>query len=155
MVYTWVNWYCHLGRNGRGGKGNSESFHEPPHPLLVWESDRPNRSCNFSSTMSQLHLPPAAGVSFLCCPVNCSICLYRWPARTSSFVHSLPLRHHEYAAILRYCFMQGEFWEINKNYKVYYRVESDRLCGPVVRVPGYRTEMYCASCEVRTECFFM
>jgi hypothetical protein len=24
------------------------------------------------------------------------------------------------------------------------------LCGLVVRVPGYRTEMYCASCEVRT-----
>jgi hypothetical protein len=27
----------------------------------------------------------------------------------------------------------------------------DRLCGLVVRVPGYRTEMNCASCEVRTE----
>jgi hypothetical protein len=27
----------------------------------------------------------------------------------------------------------------------------DRLCGLVVRVPGYRTEMYCDSCEVRTE----
>jgi hypothetical protein len=27
----------------------------------------------------------------------------------------------------------------------------DRLCGLVVRVPGYRTEMYRASCEVRTE----
>jgi hypothetical protein len=27
----------------------------------------------------------------------------------------------------------------------------DRPCGLVVRVPGYRTEMYCASCEVRTE----
>jgi hypothetical protein len=27
----------------------------------------------------------------------------------------------------------------------------DRLCGLVVRVPGYITEMYCASCEVRTE----
>jgi hypothetical protein len=26
----------------------------------------------------------------------------------------------------------------------------DRLCGLVVRVPGYRTEMYCVSCEVRT-----
>jgi hypothetical protein len=30
-------------------------------------------------------------------------------------------------------------------------VVSDRLCGLVVRVPGYRTEMYCVSCEVRTE----
>jgi hypothetical protein len=27
----------------------------------------------------------------------------------------------------------------------------DRLCSIVVRVPGYWTEMYCASCEVRTE----
>jgi hypothetical protein len=26
-----------------------------------------------------------------------------------------------------------------------------RLCGLVVRVPGYTTEMYCDSCEVRTE----
>jgi hypothetical protein len=27
----------------------------------------------------------------------------------------------------------------------------DRLCGLVVRVLGYRTEMYCVFCEVRTE----
>jgi hypothetical protein len=27
----------------------------------------------------------------------------------------------------------------------------DRLCGLVVRVPGYTTDMYCVSCEVRTE----
>jgi hypothetical protein len=27
----------------------------------------------------------------------------------------------------------------------------DRLCGLVVRVSGYRTEMYCVSCDVRTE----
>jgi hypothetical protein len=27
----------------------------------------------------------------------------------------------------------------------------DRLCRLVVRVPGYRTETYCVSCEVRTE----
>jgi hypothetical protein len=26
----------------------------------------------------------------------------------------------------------------------------DRFCGLVVRVPGYTTEMYCVSCEVRT-----
>jgi hypothetical protein len=30
-------------------------------------------------------------------------------------------------------------------------VSIDRLCGLVVRVPGYRTEMYCVFCEVRTE----
>jgi hypothetical protein len=27
----------------------------------------------------------------------------------------------------------------------------DCLCGLVVRVLGYKTEMYCVSCEVRTE----
>jgi hypothetical protein len=31
----------------------------------------------------------------------------------------------------------------------------DRLCGLVVRVPGYTTEMYCASCEVRTEFIYV
>jgi hypothetical protein len=32
---------------------------------------------------------------------------------------------------------------------------SDRLCGLVVRVPGYRAEMYCASCEVLTEFIYV
>jgi hypothetical protein len=32
---------------------------------------------------------------------------------------------------------------------------SDRLCGPVVRVPGYITEMCCVSCEVRTEFIYV
>jgi hypothetical protein len=32
---------------------------------------------------------------------------------------------------------------------------SDRLCSLVVRVPGYTTEMYCASCEVRTEFIYV
>jgi hypothetical protein len=31
----------------------------------------------------------------------------------------------------------------------------DRLCGLVVRVPGYRTEVYCVSCEVRTEFIYV
>jgi hypothetical protein len=31
----------------------------------------------------------------------------------------------------------------------------DRLCGLVVRVPGYRSDMYCASCEVRTEFIYV
>jgi hypothetical protein len=30
-----------------------------------------------------------------------------------------------------------------------------RLHGLVVRVPGYTTEMYCASCEVRTEFIYV
>jgi hypothetical protein len=32
------------------------------------------------------------------------------------------------------------------------RTARNCLCGLVVRVPGYITEKYCASCEVRTEC---
>jgi hypothetical protein len=31
----------------------------------------------------------------------------------------------------------------------------DRLCGLVVRVLGYTTEMYCASCEIRTEFIYV
>jgi hypothetical protein len=31
----------------------------------------------------------------------------------------------------------------------------DSLCGLVVRVPGYTTEMYCAYCEVRTEFIYV
>jgi hypothetical protein len=31
----------------------------------------------------------------------------------------------------------------------------DRLCRLVVRVPGCRTEMYCVSCEVRTEFIYV
>jgi hypothetical protein len=32
---------------------------------------------------------------------------------------------------------------------------SDRLCGLEIRVPGYIMEMYCASCEVRTEFIYV
>jgi hypothetical protein len=35
------------------------------------------------------------------------------------------------------------------------KVIADRLCGLVVRVPGYRAEMYCVSCEVRTEFIYV
>jgi hypothetical protein len=31
----------------------------------------------------------------------------------------------------------------------------DHLCGLVVRVPGYTTEMYCAFCKVRTEFIYV
>jgi hypothetical protein len=31
----------------------------------------------------------------------------------------------------------------------------DLLCGLVVRVPSYRSEMYCVSCEVRTEFMYV
>jgi hypothetical protein len=32
-------------------------------------------------------------------------------------------------------------------------IGSDRLCGLVARVPGYRSKMYCVSCEVRNICY--
>jgi hypothetical protein len=35
------------------------------------------------------------------------------------------------------------------------RAVVDHLCVLVVRVPGYRTEMYRASCEVRTEFIYV
>jgi hypothetical protein len=33
--------------------------------------------------------------------------------------------------------------------------KEDRLCGLVVRVPGYTAEMYCVSCEVQTEFIYV
>jgi hypothetical protein len=39
---------------------------------------------------------------------------------------------------------------INRHFQ-FHKYKRDRLCDLVVGVPGYRTEMYCVSCEVRTE----
>jgi hypothetical protein len=36
-----------------------------------------------------------------------------------------------------------------------YNTPRDRFCSLVVGVPGYITEMYCASCEVRTELIYV
>jgi hypothetical protein len=44
---------------------------------------------------------------------------------------------------------------VNKNHYGPYGEKVDCLCGLVVRVPGCRTEMYCASCEVRTEFIYV
>jgi hypothetical protein len=45
---------------------------------------------------------------------------------------------------------------MNRRINIYYvGFEVDRLCGLVVRVPGYTTEMYCVSCEVRTEFIYV
>jgi hypothetical protein len=33
--------------------------------------------------------------------------------------------------------------------------QEDRLCGLLIRVPGYVTEMYCVYCEVRTEFIYV
>jgi hypothetical protein len=42
------------------------------------------------------------------------------------------------------CFLWGKNW-------ICYVNKVARLCAPVFRVPCYTTEMYCVSCEVRTE----
>jgi hypothetical protein len=48
---------------------------------------------------------------------------------------------------------------VRETYIAIHRVVSqkitDGLCGLVVRVPGYITEGYCASCEVRTEFIYV
>jgi hypothetical protein len=43
-------------------------------------------------------------------------------------------------------------YELNL-YVMYIKV--DRLCGLVVRVAGYTTEMYCDFCKVRTEFMYV
>jgi hypothetical protein len=48
------------------------------------------------------------------------------------------------------CFLWGTNWIY-----IYYVEQSRPLCGLVVRVPGYKTEMYCAFCEVRTEFIYV
>jgi hypothetical protein len=35
------------------------------------------------------------------------------------------------------------------------QLQLDRLCGLVVGLPSYTTEMYCVSCEVRTEFIYV
>jgi hypothetical protein len=46
---------------------------------------------------------------------------------------------------------QAVLYPVIKQYLKPYVSRQDRLCGLVVRVSGYSSEMYCASCEVRTE----
>jgi hypothetical protein len=41
---------------------------------------------------------------------------------------------------------------INFSWYAYFK---DRLCGVVVRVPGYRSDIYCVTCEVRTEFIYV
>jgi hypothetical protein len=42
-------------------------------------------------------------------------------------------------------------WLLSQNILVCNILQYTRLCGLVVRVPGCITEMYCVSCEARTE----
>jgi hypothetical protein len=43
--------------------------------------------------------------------------------------------------------------KLGSNVKRYFVI--DRLCGLVLRVPGYGTEIFCVSCELQTEYLYM
>jgi hypothetical protein len=45
--------------------------------------------------------------------------------------------------------------EKNLNFYKLLHYKTDHLCGLVVRVAGYWKEMYCVSCEVRTELIYV
>jgi hypothetical protein len=51
--------------------------------------------------------------------------------------------------------LQHPFPLPRSGFLVYFFRLRDRLCGLVVRVPGDRTQMYCVSCEVRTELYML
>jgi hypothetical protein len=58
----------------------------------------------------------------------------------------------EFLATQRRCTVLPVRYELNL-YVMWKKV--DRLCGLVVRVPGYTTEMYCVSYEIRTEFIYV
>jgi hypothetical protein len=82
-----------------------------------------------------------AGLSSPLLTTTCHHCIFHW--------RRLPLWSSGQSSWLQnggvLCFL----WSTNWIYVMWKKV--DRLCGLVVRIPGYRTEMYCVSCEVRTE----
>jgi hypothetical protein len=54
-----------------------------------------------------------------------------------------------------FCARDTRIYGVCSIYFCTYLILQDRLCGLVVRVPGYTTEMYCDSCEVRTEFIYV
>jgi hypothetical protein len=91
----------------------------------------------------------------------------------SHFSHILPKRWHLEVSKLKgrnetSCWLTGMLlyrWQrqnslrrtvdcTNRNLRSYCKVLY-RLCGLVVRVPCYRTEMYCVSCEVRMNLYVL
>jgi hypothetical protein len=47
------------------------------------------------------------------------------------------------------------FCEVRTEFIYVMQKKVNRLCGLVVRVPGYTKDMYCVSCEVRTEFIYV
>jgi hypothetical protein len=52
------------------------------------------------------------------------------------------------------CYRRAEGVQVSTSF-MNWLYTGECLCGLVVRVPGYWTEMYCVSCEVRTEFIFV
>jgi hypothetical protein len=50
---------------------------------------------------------------------------------------------------------RGKVLHYLSTWRILHLPHSDRLCGLVVKVPGYRTEMYCVSCEIRPEFIYV
>jgi hypothetical protein len=77
----------------------------------------------------------------------CSIAL-----QTTTLQRTLSANKKKYSA-------HGKRYRNKEDYPVYnlhtVSCACERFCGLVVRVPGYITEMYCVSCEVRTEFIYV
>jgi hypothetical protein len=89
---------------------------------------------------------------FVCSPLFVSVMLFSILLCVPLINVSLQLRSNVTCYILRIT------CDIYNNNNAYYNIiynnityNNDRLCGLVARVPGYTTEMYCVSCEARTE----
>jgi hypothetical protein len=67
---------------------------------------------------------------------------------TETTLHTASVRCVYYALL---CIIPDE----RINYFPVFTTIDDRLCGLMVRVPGYTTEMYCDSCEVGTEFIYV
>jgi hypothetical protein len=75
------------------------------------------------------------------------------PSSTDSFG---PNNNHTEWAVMKANDLLGKKDQMNfrDGYEIR-KLMKGRLCGLVVRAPGYRTEMYCASCEVLTEFIYV
>jgi hypothetical protein len=109
--------------------------------LTRWFSEQ--WRANPSEAKSHLYALPASHIQELCsfCPLlNAYMWVPLWSSGQSSWLHN--------GDVL--CFLWGTNWI----YICYAEESRPPLC-LVVRVPGYTTEIYCASCEVRTEFIYV
>jgi hypothetical protein len=102
---------------------------EPTFPCSVTES-RNNKSCH-------RHSP-------LCC-----LCTQQQAAVLLAWRVVACVRNALRCTRIKTCHV----WHYTSIY-IYTHVH-ERRCGLVVRVPGYTTEMYCVSCDVRTEFIYV